>query len=408
MASVDRKPKSNGKYRFCYTDESGTRTSRIGTRSRTETRRIAEHVEDRCRRIRLGYLASPSSAQENGMRPFAQVRDEYLAWGNSQGGRGGRPWGRGHLRMRRAHLNWWGECLDLETLSELEGCLPRVEAALRDLQDAGRAGKTVRNYVEGLKAFCRWCVHREYLSCDPLAHLAPLDTTPKTTRRAMTEAEIRRLLEKCASDRRLTYAVALFSGLRASELRALKVGDLCAERGGLELRAEWTKNRKASLHPIAEWLCEVLAAHADGKPSTAPLLEVPTHTARELDKDLAAAGIPKETTQGKLDFHSLRVTYVTLLLEAGANVKDLQALARHSTADFTLNVYGRARVEHLREVAGMLGENVLSPTACVQSAYALSAPGEAGGAKALGTSGLRQVEAPDGAGFDSRRLHHTL
>ena len=60
----------------------------------------------------------------------------------------------------------------------------------------------------------------------------------------MTAEEIHRLLRACAPERRLLYEVALCSGLRAGELRALTVAHLDTVRGGVRLDAEWTKNRK--------------------------------------------------------------------------------------------------------------------------------------------------------------------
>lgn len=48
-----------------------------------------------------------------------------------------------------------------------------------------------------------------------------------------------------------------------------------------------------------------------------PLFYVPTHTARELDKDLQAAGIQKYNSDGKLDFHACRVAYINLVIESG-------------------------------------------------------------------------------------------
>lgn len=43
----------------------------------------------------------------------------------------------------------------------------------------------------------------------------------------------------------LGYELAFTSGLRRQELRSLTVQDFDSARGGLILRAEWTKNRKA-------------------------------------------------------------------------------------------------------------------------------------------------------------------
>jgi hypothetical protein len=59
---------------------------------------------------------------------------------------------------------------------------------------------------------------------------------------------------------------------------------------------------------------------------------------------------------GKIDFQAIRVSYVTFVLEAGANPKEAQALARHATAHLTMNVYARARSERLAEVAEKVGE----------------------------------------------------
>jgi hypothetical protein len=90
------------------------------------------------------------------------------------------------------------------------------------------------------------------------------------------------------------------------------------------------------------------------------LLYVPSHAARELDKDLEAAGIPKMTKDGKVAFHALRTSFVTLTYEAGATHKEAQALARHSTPQLTTNTYGRARDERLAGITEKVAETVLS------------------------------------------------
>ncbi len=77
-------------------------------------------------------------------------------------------------------------------------------------------------------------------------------------------------------------------------------------------------------------------------------------------KDLAAAGILKWTPEGKVDFHSLRVCFVTLLYESGQDLKTIQTLARHSTPHLTANVYGRARQDRLETTTEALS-NLLFP-----------------------------------------------
>jgi integrase len=46
---------------------------------------------------------------------------------------------------------------------------------------------------------------------------------------------------------------------------------------------------------------------------------------------------------GRLVFHSLRNTYVSLLLESGASVKEVQDLTRHSSPELTMGTYSRSR-----------------------------------------------------------------
>ena len=53
--------------------------------------------------------------------------------------------------------------------------------------------------------------------------------------------------------RSLLYEMALFSGLRANELRSLTIDDLDLDRYGVILNAEWTKNRQEGCQPLYEF-----------------------------------------------------------------------------------------------------------------------------------------------------------
>ena len=90
------------------------------------------------------------------------------------------------------------------------------------------------------------------------------------------------------------------------------------------------------------------------------LLYVPSHTARELDKDLKAAGIPKSAPGGTVDFNASRVAYINFVIERGVSVKEAQTLARHATPELTMNVYGRTREERLSQAVDKVAQ-VLTP-----------------------------------------------
>ncbi|MCL4191399.1 MAG: tyrosine-type recombinase/integrase, partial [Thermoguttaceae bacterium] len=89
---------------------------------------------------------------------------------------------------------------------------------------------------------------------------------------------------------------------------------------------------------------------ADGLPPDTPLFTVPAGLVRILDRDLAAAGIPKRDDRGRtVDVHALRHTFGTLLSKCGVAPRTAQAAMRHSTIDLTMNTYTDPR---LLDVAG--------------------------------------------------------
>ena len=349
---VKKNTTRGGLYQAWFTDFSGKRRY-FTARTRSEAKREAKRLEAEHRSIRQGVREIPSSAQRHRQQLFIDIQREYLAWGEAQGGRGGRPWSNTHARNRQAHLAWWQERLGLETMADLDGMLPRVEKELRGLQQQGRAGKTIANYAEALAALCDWGKQRGYLADDPLAGLAAFDTTPQSQRRAMTADEIASLLDACAPHRRLLYETAFNSGLRANELRSLSETHLDVEQFGLHLDAAWTKNRRSGFQRLPKWLVTRLRNFIESGEAESlykrfyarkgtrlnvpekPLLYVPSHTARDLDTDLKTAGIPKHAPGGKIDFHACRVAYISLVLESGVSVKEAQEPARHSTPELT-------------------------------------------------------------------------
>lgn len=419
MAGVRNKPRGKvGKYQGWFIDSTGDTRYFTGTRDRSETKRMAMRLEDDHRQVRLGYRPAASSADRHRIRPVAEAVVEYLAWGESQGGRNGHPWGDTHARNRRAQLAWWQQHIGFVTLGDLPGILPRVETELRRLQHEGRTGKTLANYAESLGAFCDWCVQRGYLADDPLKALAPFDTTPTSHRRAMTAEEIAHLLASCAPHRRLLYETAFMSGLRANELRNLTVEHVDVERGGLRLDAAWTKNRRDGFQRLPQELVGRLLEFGEAGQATRlyarfrrnsggkqrilinPLLYVPSHTSRDLGLDLEAAGIPRQGPGGKVDFHACRTAYVNLVLESGASVKETQKLARHSTPEMTMNVYGRAREERLSEAVECIGEAILPKPDRAPSVSRLAVAEEQRSATPLETKDCASSKMVEAAGIE--------
>ncbi len=427
MAGVRRKPSSSGKYQGFFIDQAGKKKYFTGSTKRTETLRIARKLEDDHRQIRLGYREPRQTHFKYRDRSFIDTVNEYIDWGKHQGGHGGRPWSQHHESRKRRHLTLWAETLDLKVLGDLDNILPRVEATLRELADREKAGKTLVNIAEAFQSFCNWCVIRNYLSENPLAKLGKIDATPKEKYRALTVDEIHRLLKAAPEHLRLLYIIAMTTGLRAGELRSLARKHLDSNNNGLWLEANWTKNRKATFQPLPKQLVEKLTCFCDSgivpllyqryfRKFTCPdeaLLYVPSHPARTLDKDLITAEIPKCTEEGKVAFHALRTSFVTLAFEAGANHREAQQLARHSTPELTANIYGRTRNERLIEVTDKVTDMVLSGKTGVNMVHNASQDVTAINGKSLQTKALtvqfgewrRGDSNPRPVTFRVKRLH---
>jgi len=373
MAGARKRPSSSGRYQGFFTDYMGKKQYFTGSKLRSETVRIARKLEDDHRQIRLGYREPQQTHFKYRDRSFMDTVGEYIEWGKLQGGHKGRPWADSHASRKNRHLQLWAETLDFHVLSDLDNVLPRVEATLRELAKRGKSGKTIANITEALCSFCNWCVIRGYLSENPLEKLAEIDTTPEEEYRALTIDETYRLLKVAPEHLRLLYIIAMTTGLRAGELRSLTRQHLDTENNVLKLNPAWTKNRKLAFQPLPKRLVKELESFCASGIVQAlytrfyknfvcqqdALLYVPSHPARELDKDLKAAGIPKHTSEGKIAFHALRTSFVTLTYEAGANHKEAQQLARHSTPTLTANTYGRTRNERLAQVAEKVADRVL-------------------------------------------------
>ena len=407
MAGVRKRPnKRGGNFQAWFTNHAGKRKFFVGTNSRKDTLAMAQQLEAEHKKMRNGLAPLPTSTARHRTRRFSDVVEEYLAWGRAFGRKDGTPWTAAHAARKADHLKKWVETLGLETLADLDGILPKVESVLREMTLEGLMANTLRHRAMALVSFCRWCVEREYLTENPLRRLRPIGGTARTQRRALTPDEIGRLLAAAPDYRRLLYATALVSGLRLSELRALRRGNLDEVNGGLNLDASWTKNRRRGFQPLPAKLAKELAAFADSGVVDAiykrlavkfaypedALLVVPSHASRWLDRDMETARIPKVTPEGRLDFHALRATFITLGAESGANVKELQTMARHSNPQLTMNVYAKGRDVRLGELAENIGAKVLPADFCATGVHSGAVAHEPSERKCLPEQALSQDE----------------
>jgi integrase/recombinase XerC len=216
-----------------------------------------------------------------------------------------------------------------------------LTAFLAKLRREGKAPKTRNEYAAAAKCFCKWAVGQRRLAANPLECIRLDKVEPAQVRRSLTVEEAQRLLD-VAGKRRLGYLLALPTGLRRSEIRALEWRDLELDTvpAWIHLRASPTKSKRADKLPIRSDLARELRAV---RPADARLTDkvIPTlprmHT---MKLDLEAAGIPYRDDAGrKVDFHALRVTYNTWLGNAGTAFRLQMQLMRHTDPRLTAKTY---------------------------------------------------------------------
>ena len=169
--------------------------------------------------------------------------------------------------------------------------------------------------------------------------------SPRRPRRAITPEQYHLFIETVklqsphGPSRAVVYEIATRTGLRKNEIRHLDASQLnLGPNPSIQLKAGATKNKKADLLPIDRSLANTLSTYLRGRDRGLVCPTMPTM--RTFNLDLKRAGIPKVDQNGQtIDFHSLRKSFVTWLLAAGADARTVQALARHSSITLTTSTY---------------------------------------------------------------------
>jgi integrase len=174
-----------------------------------------------------------------------------------------------------------------------------------------------------------------------------------------TKDEIRAMLTAAQGRWRPLLITAVFTGLRASELRGLRWDDVDLDRGELTVRQRadrWGSigspksgagKRAVPLAPMAlnalkEWRLACAKGEADLVfPNTKGNVDsLPNMHRRGLGALQVKAGLTSDRTHPKYGLHSLRHAAASLFIEQGFSPKRVQALMGHSSIQVTFDTYG--------------------------------------------------------------------
>jgi integrase len=293
------------------------------------------------------------------------------------------------------------------TADELDRLL--TVARLRPVAQFGRPTLRVVDDARPAKSRATW--KRAELTFDTIVAAAEQG-------RARMRPEAAEQFDRLGRERALIYRVLVTTGLRRGELAALTVGDVLLDdaRPAIVLRGADAKNGKRATLPLradvaaelsawinekAEAVCRqrVGVAGVVGAVDDVPLFDVPDKLVRILDRDLAAAGIPKRDERGRtVDVHAMRGTFASHLARAGVSPVTLKTLMRHARIETTLKHYADPA---LLDVAGAVE---MLPAMSAASASAVATGTDAVALTVALTSGrARQNVALSGNRAEARR-----
>jgi len=244
----------------------------------------------------------------------------------------------------------------LETLQRQD-----LEAFVRQLMSSGLAPRSVARAVACVRGFYRFVTVERKQDHSPADDLHPPRAWPALPRFLSLE-EVDHLLEQPDTDTprglrdKALIEVLYATGLRVSELVALRAGDLNLEEGYLTCIGKGDKQRMVPLgHQAADWVRRYIR---DGRPAllrkkTSPWLFVNARDGGPLSrvgfwKVLKAYGV-KAGLSRDLSPHVLRHSFATHLLERGADLRMIQVMLGHADLS-TTQIYTHVLEARLRTV----------------------------------------------------------
>lgn len=254
-----------------------------------------------------------------------------------------------YIRAVRRFAAYLGRPPDTATVEELRNFQLH-------LVDQGTSPTTLNATITGLKFFCEITLDRAELT----TKMQPVHV-PRTLPVVLGREEVARLIAAAPNLKHQTaLSLAYGTGLRASEVVSLKVGDIDSQRMTLRVeQGKGSKDRYAMLSPVLLERLRVWwrVAHAQGKmldggwlfPGMNP---VDPLTTRQLNRAIHMAAESAHIDK-RVSMHTLRHSFATHLLEQKVDIRVIQVLLGHKKLETTA-MYAQVATDVLREVVSPL------------------------------------------------------
>ena len=211
----------------------------------------------------------------------------------------------------------------------------------------GLSAPTIVRRLAALSSFYEYAIDADAIASNPTTRVTRPKLSKVSPTLGLSKAEAAAFLEAAENAGPRDYALArllILNGLRVSEALGLDVESVQTERGhyAVQVTGKGSQKRLAALDPETRHALELATAGKETGPAfvDAEGNRLNRYQAARIVTRLArAAGIenPKRITP-----HSCRHTFVTLALDAGVSLRDVQDGAGHASPETTRR-YDRAR-----------------------------------------------------------------
>ncbi len=236
-----------------------------------------------------------------------------------------------------------------------------IRSFFTSLYTGRRAKATIARKVASLRAFFEFLRHRGIVKRNPVRSMR--DPRERKLPRWLGRDEVRRLVEAPSGDTlagvrdRAILEVLYSTGMRASELVSLDRARLDLGAGVIKVRGKGRKERLTVLGDPARAALRAYLDHPKRRPSEAACAEpveavflnlrggrlTTRSVARIVRKYVRQVAIATGVSP-----HTLRHTFATHLLEAGAGLRDIQELLGHAALS-TTSLYAQVSNATMRE-----------------------------------------------------------
>lgn len=268
------------------------------------------------------------------------------------------------VRAYAADLSGYLAWVERQALDPLAMTHRSLRLYLGELDGAGYARRTIARRLASLRAFYGYLFEENVLSLDPAAILL----TPKVSRRLPTVIGTEPMDALLSAPDGATPAglrdravleLLYATGARVSEISGLDIGDLDLAGGRIRVMGKGSKERDLPLHrqavkAINEYLKSARPELSGPRQSPALFLSVRgNRMSSDAIRRMFKRHIEVAGGDTGLSPHSMRHTFATHLLAAGADLRTVQELLGH-VALSTTQIYthvGRGRLQDVHRDA---------------------------------------------------------